>query len=89
MHKHTGDPHHTAQSSGVDVKTFDNLYNQTRATGPPTQAAFVEAPQLTAFEGQTQAQVQASDFFKGVGPPGMGENTEGGLDLTGTAMVVG
>ena len=64
----------------VDPKTFDKLYTRgpsmaLQMTGPHTQAAFVEVPQSTTFEGQTQTQVQVSNLPKALSLTGMGRDT--------------
>lgn len=95
LHKHIGSHHHTAESSGIDPKTFDKLYIRDReaslalrATAHQTQAAFVEAPHLTSFGGQTQVQVQVSGLSQMVGPSGVSGVSGQGHGLTGTAMEI-
>lgn len=93
LHKHTGGHHHTAESSGINPKEFDILYDQRRAalmashaTDPQTQASFVGAPWPTGFEGQTQAQVRTFDFSKRIFPNSIGGGTGEGRDLSDAAM---
>ena len=93
VHKHIGGHHHTAESSGVNPKEFNILYDQGRAAlmasrtaNPQIHASFVEAPQLASFEGLTQAQVQAFNFSEGTHTNGIDGGTGEGRGLPDSAM---